>query len=196
MGIGTAGGGGFPVTIGDDLIVGSPAGYTGSTTAAAYIFTRSGGTWSQQTSWGYTSASADSYGWSVSIAGDGNTAIVVETGIGDIDVYTRSGTTWIKAHTMSGVANGCSALITADARFIIISGSTDDNTRYVTAGVYAWNGSSTSRICDLVGSRYYGSLATWQNIGKSIGAAYDSSELIISSSYTDDVVGVYHKVSV
>jgi hypothetical protein len=81
---------------------------------AIYVFTRSGSTWSQQA---YVKASntdgADSFGSSVSLSADGNTAAVGATGeacsatgvdgdqnnngapySGAVYVFSRSGTTW------------------------------------------------------------------------------------------------------
>ena len=76
---------------------------TGATDAgAAYIFTRSGSTWSQQQKIQASDAQqADYFGYSVSISGDGNTAIVGAyqedtgaTNAGSAYIFTRSGSTW------------------------------------------------------------------------------------------------------
>jgi hypothetical protein len=69
---------------------------------AAYIFTRSGTTWTQQQKIQASDKQGnDEFGKSVAISGDGNTAIVgaLEDTGGDGDagaayIFTRSGTTW------------------------------------------------------------------------------------------------------
>jgi hypothetical protein len=94
---------GYDVSIsGDYAIVGAqyedPNGIDAA--GSAYIFTRSGGTWTQQAKLIASDASAgDNFGWSVDI--DGDTAIVgAYADTNDIQfegaayIFTRSGTTW------------------------------------------------------------------------------------------------------
>ena len=74
----------------------------GSDTGAAYIFTRSGSTWTEQAKIQASDKEAtDRFGYSVSISGDGNTAVVgaylEDTGAdraGSAYIFTRSGSTW------------------------------------------------------------------------------------------------------
>ena len=97
---------GYSVSIsndGDTAIVGA---YQESTTAtyagSAYIFTRSGTSWSQQSKIQASDAEViDYFGWDVSISGDGNTAIVGAYGedttasnAGSAYIFTRSETSW------------------------------------------------------------------------------------------------------
>jgi hypothetical protein len=71
-----------------------------SSIGAAWVFTRSGGVWSQQgaklTGAGATSDAA--FGSSVALSGDGNTALIGgdfdNSGLGAAWVFTRSGATW------------------------------------------------------------------------------------------------------
>ena len=88
---------------GDTVIVGAEGEDTGGTSAgAAYIFTRSGSTWTQQAKIQSDDIQAsDIFGWSVSISGDGNTAIVgaraedtTASNAGAAYIFTRSGSTW------------------------------------------------------------------------------------------------------
>jgi len=88
---------------GDTVIVGAEGEDTGGTSAgAAYIFTRSGSTWTQQAKIQSDDIQAsDIFGWSVSISGDGNTAIVgaraedtTADNAGAAYIFTRSGSTW------------------------------------------------------------------------------------------------------
>ena len=104
---------GFSVSISEDgntAIVGAYGEDTGGSDAgAAYIFTRSGTSWSEQQKIQASDKQAsDQFGRSVSISDDGNTAIVgayledtgateEDTGVTDAGsayIFTRSGTTW------------------------------------------------------------------------------------------------------
>ena len=92
---------------GDTLVVGAQQKTIGSNTAqgAAYVFTRSGTTWTQQGSPLLASdgAEGDWFGWSVGVAGD--TAVVgapnqtqgTASYQGAAYVFQRSGTTWAQA---------------------------------------------------------------------------------------------------
>ena len=119
---------------GNSVIIG--AIYQASNKGAAYIFTRSGTTWSQQAELTASDgASVDQLGWNVSISGDGNTAIAgarrQDTGGSDTGaayIFTKSGTTWSQeakiqataktagdefGYTVSLSDNGNTALVTA-----------------------------------------------------------------------------------
>ena len=79
------------------MIVGA-YGKTGST-GAAYIFSRSGATWTQEAKIEASDGgSSDSFGWSVSISSDGSRAIVgaynKNSTAGAAYIFSRSGTTW------------------------------------------------------------------------------------------------------
>jgi len=86
---------------GDTVVVGANGEDTGASNAgAAYIFTRSGTTWTEQQKILASDIQAnDFFGWSVSI--DGDTVVVGATGedtgssnAGASYIFTRSGTTW------------------------------------------------------------------------------------------------------
>jgi len=90
---------------GNTAIVGARGQDTrGDAAGAAYIFTRSGTTWTQQAKiHASDTGRADFFGSAVSISGDGNTALVgaygddTDTGgdaAGAAYIFTRSGTTW------------------------------------------------------------------------------------------------------
>ena len=93
---------GQSVSISSDGNTAIVAAYQEDTTGSAYIFTRSGSTWSQQAKIQASDAEAsDFFGWSVSISSDGNTAIVGAYGedttassAGSAYIFTRSGSTW------------------------------------------------------------------------------------------------------
>ncbi len=90
---------------GNTALVGAPDKHFGSNynQGAAYVFTRSGSTWSEQQKLTVSDGAAnDLFGCSVSLSGDGNTALVGASGktVGSNDtqgaayVFTRSGSTW------------------------------------------------------------------------------------------------------
>jgi hypothetical protein len=72
-----------------------------SATGAAWVYTRSGGVWTQQGSKlvGTGAVGSAQQGWSVALSGDGNTAIVGGDGDNSVTgaawVYTRSNSVWI-----------------------------------------------------------------------------------------------------
>jgi hypothetical protein len=95
---------GYSVALsGDTVVVGSPATPIGSNSnqGAAYVFQRTGTTWTQQAKLVSSDGAAeDSYGYSVGISGD---SVVVGANIktvggnwrqGEAYVYTRTGSTW------------------------------------------------------------------------------------------------------
>lgn len=135
---------GNSVAISDDgntVIIGGP-GDDGDK-GAAWIFTRSGSTWTQQGSKLVgTGGSIDAQqGFSVSLSADGNTAIIGgpldAEGVGAAWVFTRSGSTWTQQGsklvgtgfvqvTNGDVLQGFSVSLSADGNTAIIGGPGDD----------------------------------------------------------------------
>jgi YD repeat-containing protein len=110
-------------------------GYVG----AAWVFTRSGSTWTQQgpklTGSGESSGEAD-FGSSVALSGDGNTAVIGgltdSGGVGAAWVFTRSGSTWTQQGPKltgggeSGAGSfGVSVALSSDGNTALIGGSYD-----------------------------------------------------------------------
>ena len=106
---------------------------------AAWIFTRSGNTWTQQGAKLIVNdaVGAAYLGWSVSISADGNTAILgapVDNGnTGAAWVFTRSGDTWAQQGSKlvgsgaTGIAQqGVGVAISADGNTAIIGGNYDN----------------------------------------------------------------------
>ncbi len=97
---------GFAVSLsseGDTAIVGSISEDTGGSSAGAtYVFTRSGGIWTEQAKiQGSDTEAGDNFGSSVALSSDGDTAIVGSTyedtggtSAGSAYVFTRSGGIW------------------------------------------------------------------------------------------------------
>jgi len=94
---------GYSVSLSGDgnaALVGAYLEDAGGTNAgAAYVFTQSNGTWTQQQKIQASDPQAsDNFGYSVSLSGDGNTALVgahpEDTGFGAAYIFTRSNGTW------------------------------------------------------------------------------------------------------
>ena len=109
---------------GDTAIIGARA--KNDTKGAAYIFTRSGSTWTQQAKLvGSGLASGDQFGYSVAIDGDtvaigANGDDTRGSGAGAIYVFTRSGSTWTQQAKLTPTGLGESGSFAA----VAISGDT------------------------------------------------------------------------
>ena len=136
------GGFGFSVALsadGNTALVGAPAESPGDA-GAAWVFTRSGSTWTQQGEKLTPSdeSSVGEFGYSVALSQDGNTALITgpgnEGGAGAAWVFTRSGSTWtqqggkITGGEESGTSNfGYSAALSGDGNTALIGGTADDH---------------------------------------------------------------------
>lgn len=121
----------------------------GSNSGTAFIYVRDGITWTQQSKLVASDGiSNDYFGSSVSISGDGNTAIVGSnydddkgSSSGSSYIYTRIGTTWSQQHKLvptDGVANalfGTSVSISNDNKTIVV-GAYGDNSFKGSAYIY------------------------------------------------------------
>ncbi len=124
---------------------------------AVWVFTQSGGTWSQQGSklLPSPSSSAGRFGASVAVSADGNTAIVGgnadNANQGAVWVFTRSGNSWSQQGSKlvgtgnTGAANqGNGVSISADGNTAIIGGPAD-NTNQGAIWVFTRSGNSWSQ---------------------------------------------------
>jgi hypothetical protein len=138
---------------GDTALIGGPA--VGGDWGAAWVFTRSGSTWTQQ---GEELAglgrenSAGRFGEAVALSADGGTALI-GSGYDDADsgsawVFTRSGSTWTQqgekltgsGESFTGVF-GASVALSADGNLALIGGVADDLTTGA-AWIFARSGST------------------------------------------------------
>lgn len=122
---------------GNTVAIGSS--YDNLEQGAIWVFTRSGGVWSQQGNKlvGTGNVVAAWQGWSVAISADGN--ILIEGGLRDDSsgaawIFTRNGNVWtqkgnkIKGTNSSvGSGFGSSLALSSDANTVIIGGSGDNN---------------------------------------------------------------------
>jgi hypothetical protein len=154
--VGTGGGAGQGNSValstdGNTAIVGGP--YDSANTGAAWIFTRSGGVWTQQ---GNKLAGTDAIapalqGYSVALSGDGNTAFVGgpydNSYIGAAWAYARSGGVWTRqgnklvgTGASGNAVQGISVALSGDGSTAIIGGDND-------ASPAGERGSLSSRRC-------------------------------------------------
>jgi gliding motility-associated-like protein len=165
---------------------------------AAWIFTRSGNTWTQQVAKLIVNdAVGPAYlGWSVSISADGNTAILgapVDNGnTGAAWVFTRSGDTWAQQGSKlvgsgaTGIAQqGVGVAISADGNTAIIGGNYD-NGAIGAAWVFTRSGNIwTQQGSKLVGS---GAIGTSQQ-GWNVSVSADGNTAMIGGFSDNGGVG-------
>jgi hypothetical protein len=195
---------GKSVSISDDgntAIIGAPGQSTGP--AAAYIFTRSGTTWSQEAKISSpVDPTASYFGGSVDISDDGNTAIIgysLEDTTAGVDagaayIYTRSGSTWsqeaklesddAEASDMFGVA----VSISGDGNTVVVGATGEDtawdNSTQAGAGaayVFARSGSTWSQEGKLQGNI----VQTNTSFGHSVSISDDGNTVIVGAHRAD-----------
>lgn len=190
---------GFSVSIsGDTAVIGAYGeDDMGSSAGAAYVFVRSGSTWSQQAkltaSDGYGS---DYFGYSVSI--DGDSAIVgayldddMGSSSGSAYVFVRSGSAWsqqaklVPADGYGSDYFGMSVSISGDATVIGAYGDDDFGSSAGSAYVFGRSGSSWSQLAkltasDAFGADYFGQSVSIDGEGILIGA-YGNDETAVDA---------------
>ena len=112
----------------DDSVSGGVCCFAPSTVGAAWVWTRSGGVWSQQgsklvgTGGVYTYGLGVGQGYSVALSADGNTALVGAVGDHAAWVWTRNGGVWTQqGHKLIG--DGSSVALSGDGNTALLSGS-------------------------------------------------------------------------
>jgi len=171
-------------------------GYSDSNdVGGAWVFTESGGTWTQQTKLvGSGYSGTPHQGWSVALSGDGTTAIVGgyndDNGIGAAWVFTESGGTWTQQTELvgsgySGTPNqGISVALSADGTTAIVGGYNDDN--FVGAAwVFTQSDGTWTQQTKLVGSGYSGH----PRQGISVALSADGTTAIVGGYIDDSLVG-------
>ena len=125
----------------------------GSDSGSAYIYVRSGSTWTQQAKLVASDGAAnDQFGYSVSISSDGSTAIVGAyydddkgTGSGSAYVYVRSGSTWtqqaklLASDSADSDQFGSSVSISADGSTALVGARYDDDKGTSSGSAYVYN---------------------------------------------------------
>jgi hypothetical protein len=130
---------------------------------AAWVFTRSNGSWSQQGS-KLTSSNSSDLGASVALSSDGNTAVIGEPGqinttVPGAVVFVRSSGTWsphgseLVGTGVGGSANqGSAVALSSDGNTALIGGNSDNNYTGATWVFVRSNGSWSQQGNKLVGS--------------------------------------------
>jgi hypothetical protein len=178
---------------GNTIIVGGL--FDNSQVGAAWVFTRSGGVWSQQGSKlvGTGSEGGAGQGVSVAISGDGNTAIVGgewDDGAGAAWVFTRSGGVWsqqggklVGTGVLGSASQGLSVALSADGNLALVGGPLDNSG----AGA-AWvfersQGVWSQEAGRLVGKGAAGPSSARQ--GFSVAMSADGTTAIVGGPYDD-----------
>ena len=151
---------GISVDISDDGATAIVGAYTEDVRGAAYIFTRSGGTWTQQDK--ITASDKDThdeFGWSVAISGNGNTAIVGaryesvsqwSKKQGAAYIFTRSGSTWTEQQKITASDRqaydlfGTSVAISGDGDTAIVGADGEDTGASDAGAAYIFTRSGTT----------------------------------------------------
>ena len=178
---------------GNTAIVGAPREDTGGSLAgAAYVFVRSGSTWTQQAKIQASDKAVNDYfGMAVSISGDGNTAIVGafnKGGTGAAYIFVRSGSTWTqqaKIQASDKEANdlfGFSVSISGDGNTAIVGAYFEDTGAFNAGAAYVfvrsgstWTQQAKIQASDKQESDYFGYAVSISDDGNTaiVGAYYE-----------------------
>jgi hypothetical protein len=183
-------------------------GFKDSTQGAAWVFTRTGNSWSQQGrklvatgSVGYTEQ-----GIGVAISADGNTAVIGDridiSDQGGAWIYTRNGETWTqRGDKISGLGaagspqKGSGVAISSDGNTAIIGGPGDDNNKgaawiFIPAPTpspvitsFTPTAAGTGNVITIIGTNLTGTTAI------SLGGTSVASFQVLSSTTVTAVVG-------
>jgi hypothetical protein len=166
----------------------------GSNSGSAYIYIRSGTTWSQQAKLvAADGVASDFFGQSVAISSDGNTAIIgahYDNNKGSAYIYIRSGTTWsqqaklVAADGATSDEFGNSVAISSDGNTAIIGAYLDDDKGSNSGSAYiftragtTWSQQAKLVAADGAASDYFG----W-----SVAISSDGNTAIIGAYLDDD----------
>jgi len=183
---------------GNTAVVGGPFDSDGA--GAAWVYTRSGGVWSQQGP-KLVGTGALGYalqGYSVSLSGDGNTAIVggvADNGnAGATWVYTRSGGVWSQQAKLVGTgavippqaSQGHSVSLSDDGNTAVVGGPNDNNNAGA-AWVFTRSGGVWSQQAKLVGAGTEGPISVSQ--GASVSLSGDGNTAVVGGPGDNDETG-------
>ena len=168
---------------GNTALIGDP--YDNHEAGAAWVFTRSGSTWTQQgKKLAGTGATDAQQGYSVALSGDGSTALIGgpidNDGAGAAWVFTRSGSTWTQqGKKLAGTGatdaqQGASVALSGDGSTALIGGP-DDNEERGAAWVFTRSGSTWTKQ----GKKLAGTGATDAQQGYSVALSGDGSTALI-----------------
>ena len=171
---------------------------------AAWVFTRSGSTWTQQGEklTGAGVVGIPFFGKSVALSSDGNTALVgapVDRDVGAAWVFTRSGSTWTQqGEKLTGTGErgegwlGESVALSADGNTALMSGA-GDNLRGGAAWSFTRSGSTWTQQGEKLtgsgerGEGYDGN--TGGDFGSSVALSADGSTALVGGKYDNKFAG-------
>ncbi len=180
--------------------------FSSGTNGAAYVFSRSGSTWTQQAKLvASDAASADYFGWHVAISSDGSYAIVGANGQEDTGnsndnhgasyIYVRSGSTWTQqakiqsSDTAAGDKFGWRVAINSDGTYAAATSYLSPTGGVTEAGgvyVFTRSGTSWTQQAKLVAS----DAASYDFFGKGL-AINSSGDIIAIGAPRNDRGGTY-----
>ena len=180
---------------GTTALVGGPA--DNDSAGAAWVWTRSGGVWTQQGpklvgSGGALGPYGSALGWSVALSADGTTALVGgafdNNFVGAAWVWTRSGGVWtqqgsklVGSGAVGNAAQGISVALSADGTTALVGGDADNaNDSHISAGA-VWVWTRSGGVWTQQGPKLVGSGA--------VGNAYQGASVALSADGTTALVG-------
>ena len=168
-------------------------------TGAAWVFTRSGNTWTQQGSKlvGIGAIGHSNQGCSVSLSADGNTAILGgvadNNNVGAAWIFTRRGNTWSQQGNKlvgtgaigSNIFQGSSVSLSSDGNTAIMGGNNDND------GIgAAWIFTRSSSTWTQQGGKLVGTGAIGQSLqGWSVSLSADGNTAIVGGNYDNNQIG-------
>lgn len=193
-------------TDGNTAVVGGPTDDGG--VGAVWVFTRTGGTWSQQgTKLVGTGSTGNSYqGYKVAISGDGNTILAGAPGdnnnLGAAWVFTRSGNTWSQQGTKligSGAGNssggaeqGSAVALSNDGNTAIICGDHDfDNYQRGAVWIFKRNSNSWTQQ----GAKLYLTSGASSSLGTAAALSADGNTAIIGAASDNSNTGAAYVIT-
>lgn len=187
---------GFAVAVsGDTAVVGAWRDVvSGTDSGSAYVFTRSGTTWSQQQK--LTSgdvAEGDRFGYSVAISGDTIVVgaygddILTTTGAGSAYVFTRSGATWSHQQKLTATIPAASdefgKSVSIDGDSIAVGSNRDDTISADAGAIYVF---TRSGVTWTEQAKLHGAdTVTYDRFGESVAISGDT--VVAGALYDDDV---------
>jgi len=172
---------------------------------AAWVFTRSGSTWTQQGEklTGGGEIGKGFFGERVALSADGNTALVGawidDNSVGAAWVFTRSGSTWTQQGEKLTVSGGIgtryfgdSVALSGDGDAALIGGTSGDTGFVGAAWMFMRSGATWTQREEITGSGenvegYFGS--SGGDFGESVALSSDASTALIGGGRNDELVG-------
>ena len=170
-------------------------GGPGTSTGSAYVFTRSGSTWTEEAKLtANDGADGDWFGSAVALSADGQHALIGaqsdDAGAGSAYVFNRSGTTWSQQAKLTasdaagGDLFGRSVGISADGQHAVIGAYLDDagGTEDGSAYVFVRSGSTWSEQAKLTAN----DAANNDQFGYSVAISGDGTMVLVGANAEDE----------